>query len=253
MSLAIHSVHQLEVWTLGKPSEGNITTTSEERKIPTQFHTSNHGLTIASDVDSMLLPEGIYVSFIFTPFIHSFINGSTALLLGPGLFFSFVIFFTQSVGLLGRVSSPSLGRYLHTEQHKHRINAHRHPCLEQYSNPRPQSSASEDSSCLRKRGHCDRLFTPSYIIFLRNVYLWHILRSCQYLGLYSAEREEDRWIINSKGLGRRLQCHNTDVFPEFIWKNWGKIILNISQGSRRPGRDSNRAPLEYEFTALPPR
>jgi hypothetical protein len=34
------------------------------------------------------------------------------------------------VGLLGRGISPSQGRYLHTEQHKRRINAHRHPCLE---------------------------------------------------------------------------------------------------------------------------
>jgi hypothetical protein len=30
----------------------------------------------------------------------------------------------QSVGLLGRGISPSHGRYLHTEQHKHGINAH---------------------------------------------------------------------------------------------------------------------------------
>jgi hypothetical protein len=45
-------------------------------------------------------------------------------LLGPGLFFSFVTFFTQTVGLLGRVIIPSQGRYLHTGQHKHRINAH---------------------------------------------------------------------------------------------------------------------------------
>jgi hypothetical protein len=29
---------------------------------------------------------------------------------------------TQSVGLLGRVISPSPGRYLHTGQRKHRIN-----------------------------------------------------------------------------------------------------------------------------------
>jgi hypothetical protein len=59
-------------------------------------------------------------------FIHSFINGSTALLLGPGLLFSFIIFFffTQTVGLLGRVITPSQGLYLHTGQHKHRINAH---------------------------------------------------------------------------------------------------------------------------------
>jgi hypothetical protein len=37
--------------------------------------------------------------------------------------------FTQPAKLLGRGISPSQGRYLHTEQHKHRINALRHPCL----------------------------------------------------------------------------------------------------------------------------
>jgi hypothetical protein len=45
-------------------------------------------------------------------------------LLGPGAFFSSVVIFTQAVGLVGRVISPSKGRYLHTRQHKHRINAH---------------------------------------------------------------------------------------------------------------------------------
>jgi hypothetical protein len=53
-------------------------------------------------------------------FIHQWLYSP---LLGPGLF-SFVIFFTQTVGLLGRVISPSQGRYLHTGQHKHRVNAH---------------------------------------------------------------------------------------------------------------------------------
>jgi hypothetical protein len=52
-------------------------------------------------------------------FIHSFIHQWLySPLLGPGLFFSFVIFFTQTVGLLGRVISTSQGRYLHTGQHK---------------------------------------------------------------------------------------------------------------------------------------
>jgi hypothetical protein len=37
--------------------------------------------------------------------------------------------YTQSVGPLGRGFGPSQGRYLHTGQHKHRINAHRHPCF----------------------------------------------------------------------------------------------------------------------------
>jgi hypothetical protein len=72
-------------------------------------------------------------------------------LLDLGRFFSFLILHTvgrtpwtgdqpvarpQSVRLLGRGISLSQGRYLHTEQHKHRINVHRHPCLEWCSNPR---------------------------------------------------------------------------------------------------------------------
>jgi hypothetical protein len=38
-----------------------------------------------------------------------------------GRFFSFLIY-TQSVGLLKRVTSPSQGFYLYTEQHIHRVN-----------------------------------------------------------------------------------------------------------------------------------
>jgi hypothetical protein len=48
--------------------------------------------------------------------------------------------YTQSVGLLGRGISPLQDRYLHIEQHKHRINTSGHPCLEWDSNPRSQRS-----------------------------------------------------------------------------------------------------------------
>jgi hypothetical protein len=57
---------------------------------------------------------------------------STALV-DLGRLFSILIY-TQSVGLLGHRISPSQGRCLHTEQHKHRINARKHPCLEWDSN-----------------------------------------------------------------------------------------------------------------------
>jgi hypothetical protein len=76
-------------------------------------------------------------------------------LLGPDLFFSFVIFFTQMVGLHGRGISPSQGRYLHTGQHKHRINAHRDiHALSGIWTHDPSFRAGKDSSCLRPRGHC---------------------------------------------------------------------------------------------------
>jgi hypothetical protein len=81
-------------------------------------------------------------SFIHCTFIHSFIHQCFySSLLGPGLFFRFVIFFTQTAGLLGQVISPSQDRYLHRGQHKHRINEHRLPCLEWDWNPRSQSSS----------------------------------------------------------------------------------------------------------------
>jgi hypothetical protein len=47
---------------------------------------------------------------------------------GPLPLFSFLIY-TQQVGLLGCGIGSSQGYYLHTVQHKHRINAQRHPSL----------------------------------------------------------------------------------------------------------------------------
>jgi hypothetical protein len=58
---------------------------------------------------------------VYQSFIHQWLYSP---MLGPGLFFSFVISFTQMVGLLGGVISPSQGSYLHTGQHKHIIKAH---------------------------------------------------------------------------------------------------------------------------------
>jgi hypothetical protein len=65
-----------------------------------------------------------------------FFYGCTALV-GLGRFSSSLIY-TQSVGLLGRLISPSQGCYLEIGQHKHRINAHRHSYLERDSNQRSQ-------------------------------------------------------------------------------------------------------------------
>jgi hypothetical protein len=53
--------------------------------------------------------------------------------------------FSQTVGLLGWVISPSEGRYLNTGQHKHTINAYT-PNIRTHD---PSIRASEDSSCLK--------------------------------------------------------------------------------------------------------
>jgi hypothetical protein len=80
-----------------------------------------------------------------------------------GRFFRFLIY-TQSVGLLGGGISPSQGRYLHTEQQKHnkRTQTYMPRAIRTHD---PSVRASEDGSCLRPRGHCDRLskrMLPTY-------------------------------------------------------------------------------------------
>jgi hypothetical protein len=59
------------------------------------------------------------ISFIH-PFIHQWHYNP---LLVPGIFFSFILFFAQTVQLLGRENSPAQGRYLYTGQRKHRISS----------------------------------------------------------------------------------------------------------------------------------
>jgi hypothetical protein len=68
--------------------------------------------------------------------------------------FQFSFLSSQWHSLDGRSAHRKTATY--TEQYKHRINAHKHPCLEKDSNPRSQSSSERNSSCLRLRGHSDR-------------------------------------------------------------------------------------------------
>jgi hypothetical protein len=77
---------------------------------------------------------------------------------GPLPIIQFRNHFSQTVGLLGRVINPSQGLYLNTWQHKQNKRIHT-PNIHALSGIRthdPSVRASEDSSCLRQRGYCDR-------------------------------------------------------------------------------------------------
>jgi hypothetical protein len=62
---------------------------------------------------------------------------------GPWPLIQFRNNFSQTVGLLGRVISPSQGSYLHTGQHKHRINAYTHQASMIWVGFEPTIPASE--------------------------------------------------------------------------------------------------------------
>jgi hypothetical protein len=80
-------------------------------------------------------------------------------------------FFIHSVGLLGRVISSSQGRYLHTGQHKQRINAHTNiHALSGIRIQDPSFRAGKDRSCLRLRGHCGRRWKEDVGIYLKEIW-----------------------------------------------------------------------------------
>jgi hypothetical protein len=83
-------------------------------------------------------------------FNHSFINDSTAICWTPGLFFSFVIFFTQTPWMSDQPVDKPLPTHRATQTQNKR--AQTHPCLEWIRTHDPR----EDSSCLEPRGHRDR-------------------------------------------------------------------------------------------------
>jgi hypothetical protein len=123
-------------------------------------------------------------------FIHQWLYSP---LLGPGFFFSFVMFFTQSVGLLGRVISPSQGRYLHTGQHKHRIHVHTDiHALNGILTHDPSIRAGEDSSCLSLPGYRDRQWNitkealsvclTAYTRNFHHIHLWWSLATFKTIG-----------------------------------------------------------------------
>jgi hypothetical protein len=103
---------------------------------------------------------------------------------GPWPLIQFRNHFSQMVGLLGRVISPLQGHCLNTGQHKHRINTYT-PNIHALSGIRTHDTsvgASEDSSCLRPRGHCDWLSLILRIII--NVLDEHAAPNLQHRLLY---------------------------------------------------------------------
>jgi hypothetical protein len=122
---------------------------------------SFRGLTKSYKMKAMAYHKAENTRSFFVHFVHQWLYSP---LLGPGLFFAFVIFLTQTVGLLGRVISPSQGHYLHTGRQQHRKIAHtdiQALCGIRTGDPRVR--ANEDSSCLKPRGRRDRPSAPSRI------------------------------------------------------------------------------------------
>jgi hypothetical protein len=93
-----------------------------------------------------------HASIVFSFFLYV-----STTLVDLGLFFSFLTLYTAD-RTPWTWDNPSQGRYIHTGQHKHRINSHNTDIhsLGGIRKHDPSVRASEDGSCLRPRGHRDR-------------------------------------------------------------------------------------------------
>jgi hypothetical protein len=133
--------------------------------------------------------------------MHSFIHQwHYSPLLGPRLFFSFVISFIHTVEHLERVISPSQSLYLHTGQHKH------NKCIQTsilwvgFEPTIPAFERAKTVDSLRPRGDCDRLHTWEYITYIQ-VTLILIKSSSNIFMRHSKMVSESR-----RRCYRRLQC-----------------------------------------------
>jgi hypothetical protein len=105
-------------------------------------------------------------------------------LLGRGSFFSFLILHTA--GRTTWSGDQPVARPLpthRTKQTQNKRTQYRHPYLEWDSNPRFQLSSERSSSCLRPRGHSDRLetaFPHRYLRFLKQLINAEVSRSVIY-------------------------------------------------------------------------
>jgi hypothetical protein len=108
-----------------------------------------------------------------------------------------------SVGFLGRGISLSQGLYLYTEQHKHRINAYKHPCL-------------------RLRHHC---FTIWAAIIKRPYYL-----VCyQTMNILCLQQPQNQHMARGKAsilLQQRI-THFKAIWYSYLQKFYTKIIFPL--------------------------
>jgi hypothetical protein len=119
--------------------------------------------------------------------------------------------------------SPSQGLYLYKEQHKHRINAHGHSCLEWDSNPRSKCSKGQKTvhalDCAAnvigaiKRTHYKTVKAATAKVCYQNAGNVHSLNTAEVHPLYK------RWYVVC-WVGKFTQdepCINMSEFPTALW------------------------------------
>jgi hypothetical protein len=107
---------------------------------------------------------------------YIFLSMALAAHSGPCLFIQFRNNFLQTVGLLGRVISPSQDLYLNTGQHKHRINSYKHQTSILHVGFEPTIPASEREETVNAP-HRATLVTGTDIIYIYIYYITTIYSS----------------------------------------------------------------------------
>jgi hypothetical protein len=131
----------------------------------------------------------IYLSMILQPFCWTLATN-----------FSVSWSYRQLVGFLRRGISPSQGRHLHTEQHKHRINTTQTSMPWVGFEPRSHWLSERRSSCISPRGHRGRHLR---YIRVRNSYFM-----AQNLRRFNKTNQDSASRSNSKLFVRQSSCTN---------------------------------------------
>jgi hypothetical protein len=155
---------------------------------------------------------------------------------GPRSLIQFRNHFSQTVGLLGRVISPSQGRYLNTGRHKHRINSYTHQTSLPWVGFEPTIPASERAKTVHAlgRGHTKETGNRNATAISENCYqpelkicywmelrkLRKRLRICLIYMRYTARIYSNAHRISARQrLGKHLFSRQRMLTKAFSWQH----------------------------------
>jgi hypothetical protein len=176
------------------------------------------------------LPKFVYFSCTSSKSNHDFFSMALPAHSGPRPLIQFRNHFSQTVGLLGRMISPSQGRYLKTGQHKHTINAYTHrtsmPASERAKTVHALDLAATvigSKSRLSLFNHCVNVSDKVQIMKTVNVLFPPVFVTAEYLLQYAVSSYTLSWPLSSSLL---LLFHYDIPFSMYIISNNIHLSLN---------------------------
>jgi hypothetical protein len=117
------------------------------------------------------------------------------------------------------------------------------PCNPLYDNSRKLMRTAECKCKLQSSTHTIHHSCSFFPVLDSNLLRTSFIMS-SVSRIYCAEWQDDWWIMNLWGLGKKQLCPKKSAILVFVWSDWGKLWKHFGQDSWCPSWDSNQGTPE---------